>query len=223
MPLRLPMRVLAGCLLGSAATTAMTEPQPPGAGIYTCIDAKGRRLTSDRPILECIDREQKELSSTGTVRRTLGPSLTASERAELEERERKAAEERQRQVDTKRVQRALVARYPNQAAHDAERESALKTLQDTIAAGNRRLADLQEQHRKLLGETEFYRSPAQWPPALKRQIEENQQQIAGQQRFLAAQEEEKSRINSSFDEELARLRQLWAQPAASTASTPVRR
>ena len=28
--------------------------------IYSCIDAKGRRLTSDRPIMECLDREQTQ-------------------------------------------------------------------------------------------------------------------------------------------------------------------
>ncbi|WP_432214584.1 DUF4124 domain-containing protein, partial [Salmonella enterica] len=36
-------------------------------GIYTCVDAKGRKLTADRPILDCIDREQKELNASGQV------------------------------------------------------------------------------------------------------------------------------------------------------------
>ena len=57
---------------------------------------KGRRLTSDRPILECIDREQKELTSSGTVKRTLKPSLTVEEQARAEEQERRQAEERLR-------------------------------------------------------------------------------------------------------------------------------
>ncbi|HET7868163.1 MAG TPA: DUF4124 domain-containing protein, partial [Burkholderiaceae bacterium] len=30
-----------------------------GSGIYSCTDARGRRLTSDRPIIECLDREQR--------------------------------------------------------------------------------------------------------------------------------------------------------------------
>ena len=32
-------------------------------GIYTCTDAKGRKLTSDRPIPECHDREQRVLKT----------------------------------------------------------------------------------------------------------------------------------------------------------------
>ncbi len=38
------------------------------AGIYTCIDAKGRRLTSDRPIPECLDRAQDLRNKDGSVR-----------------------------------------------------------------------------------------------------------------------------------------------------------
>ena len=67
----------------------------------------------------------------------------------------------------------------------------------------------------LVTETEFYKDPAQWPARLKRQFDENAQQVAAQQRFIAAQEQEKARINARFDEELARLRGLWAQRSAA--------
>lgn len=197
-------------------------------GIYTCVDAKGRRLTSDRPIAECNDREQKELNPTGTVRRTVPPTLTAAERAEREEQEKKAAEERQRLADEKRQQRALLARYPRQALHDAERANALKQVEDTIAAGQRRLAELQQQRARMLQEGEFFKAREAWPLKLKRQFEDNEQQIAAQKRMIAGQDEERARISARFDDELARLKLLWAQatPAASTAasaSQPVKR
>jgi hypothetical protein len=206
------------CLL-AAAGSALAQPR----SIYTCTDAKGRRLTADRPIAECMDREQKELTPSGTVRRTLGPALTATERAALEERERKEAEERQRQADEKRVRKALLTRYPDQAAHDAERAKALQAAQNVISAGERRVAELQQERRKLNEETEFYKDPAKWPPKLRRQIEDSDQQIAAQQRFVAAQREEKKRIDTQFDEELARLKELWAQqprPTSAAASSP---
>jgi hypothetical protein len=55
-------------------------------------------------------------------------------------------------------------------------------------------------------------------------VQDNEQHLASQQRFLAAQEEEKARINTRFDEELARLKALWAQRSAAAAGTapPVR-
>ena len=63
-------------------------------GIYTCVDAKGRKITSDRPIAECMDRAQQEISPTGTVRRVLLPPPTKQERAALEEKEKKDTEDR---------------------------------------------------------------------------------------------------------------------------------
>jgi hypothetical protein len=212
-----PLRDLfLGTLLTAAAATAWSQ----GAGIYTCVDAKGRKLTSDRPIHECIDREQRELSGSGTVRRTLPPTPTAHEKALIEERERKAADEKQRLTDERRAARALVGRYPNRASHDAERVKALRAQQEVIITGQKRIEELNEQRKLLAVETEFYKDPGQWPSMLKRQFDENAQQLASQQRFIASQEEEKARINARYDEELARLRPLWAQRSAATVQAP---
>ncbi|WP_374668973.1 DUF4124 domain-containing protein [Ramlibacter sp.] len=217
--------IAATLVLGTGAAGAWAQK-----GIYTCVDSQGRRLTSDRPIQECIDREQKELSGSGTVRRTLGPSLTATERAALEEKQRAEIEERKRAAEDKRRDRALIARYPNQAAHDLERQKALASLGEVIKAANRRLADLYEQRRKLMVETEFYaKDPSKMPLKLKRELDENDKLIQGQQNFIANQEEEKKRANQRFDEELKKLKVLWAPPplaapapapAATTAATP---
>lgn len=185
------------------------------AGIYTCVDARGRRLTSDRPIVECLDRQQKELGADGTVKRVLGPSLTAEERAAQEAKARKEAEEKQRAADEKRRERVLLARYPDRATHDRERQRALDAVEDVIATGHKRNAELEAQRKKLIAETEFFKAdPAKTPAKLKRQLEENDQHLAAQNRFLQAQEEEKRRINARFDEELAQLKQLWSPAAA---------
>jgi len=48
-------------------------------GIFTCVDAKGRKITADRPILDCMDRDQQELSRFGTVIRKVSATLTAKE------------------------------------------------------------------------------------------------------------------------------------------------
>ena len=37
------------------------------APIYSCIDAHGKRITSDRPIPECAAREQRVLNADGSV------------------------------------------------------------------------------------------------------------------------------------------------------------
>lgn len=204
--------------LGLAAWSCLAWSQ---AGIFTCVDSKGRRLTADRPIAECTDREQKELSSTGIVRRTLPPTPTAQEQAIFEEKARKAAEEANRAAEEKRRDRALLARYPNQTVHDKERNIALQVVDDVIVTANKRVQELTAQHQTLVTETDAYKGDvAKIPVRLKRLIEENELQQAAQKRFLAEQAAEKQRINARFDQELARLRSLWALqmvPAAPAA------
>lgn len=214
--------LLAGCALPAAA-------QP---GIYSCIDAQGRTLTADRPIAACSDREQKELNPSGSVRRTVPPTLTARERALAEETARQAREDKARLAEERKRNHALVTRYPDQAAHDKERSAALSVADDVVATAQNRIAALTKDRRKLDAEMEFYRKdPSKVPARLKRQIEENAQHTGAQQRFIAGQEGEKQRINARFDEELSKLRQLWAEGrtpaqapvAAASAAKPANR
>jgi hypothetical protein len=192
---------------------------PSGAeGIYTCVDAKGHRLTSDRPIIDCIDREQQVLSPQGQVMRKIGPSLTAGERAAEEEKARRAAEERNRLAEEKRRDRALLVRYPDRATHDKERAQAIASIDDVIATANRRIVELGDERRTLETELEFHKGDiAKAPASLKRKIDENEQNVAAQKRFIANQEEEKKRTNARFDEEVVRLKPLWAQAAPAAA------
>jgi hypothetical protein len=198
--------IAAGVLLGACL------PQVWAQAIFTCVDAKGRRLTADRPIQECIDREQRELNSSGTLKRKIGPTLTAEERATEEEKAKVAAEERNRQLEDKKRERALLMRYPNRVTHDAERVKALASVDDAIVAAKKGLGELIEQRKRQAVELEFYKNnPSKAPAVLKRQIEETDQHIAAQQRFIENQDSEKKRVNARFDEELITLRELWAK------------
>jgi hypothetical protein len=177
-------------------------------GIYTCVDSKGRRLTSDRPIVECLDREQQRLGKTGTVREVIPPSYTREERRAEEEKQARINEE-------KRRDRALLIRYPSQAVHDKERQEALVQIDEVINAVNKREAALVQQRKDIETEMEFYKAdPTKTPLWLRRKVEDNQKQMEVQKRFLADQIQEKQRINARFDEELVKLKQLWTAQAA---------
>ena len=188
-------------------------------GIYTCVDDKGRKLTSDRPILECIDRAQKELNPSGTVRRVLTPPPTARDRVALEEKEKLEADARSKAAEEKLRDRALLKRYPERAGHDKERATALELVEDAIKASAKRSDDLTARRKGIVTEMEFYKSsPGKAPPALKRRLDETDVNIAAQKRVLADQEAEKKRINQRFDTEVAKLKPQWDVAGASTAA-----
>lgn len=183
-----------------------------GAGIYTCVDAKGRRLTSDRLIVECLDREQHELNPSGTVRRVIPPSMTAEERARAEARQRADTEARARAAEERRKEQAMLSRYPNAEAHQRARVEALRQVQAVIEAVQLRKQELDKQRSDILAEMEFYqRDPSKAPEWLKQRQADNLQQIASQRSYLEDQQRELGRINQRFDEELAVLQRLWQE------------
>jgi len=205
------------CVALAAAAQAWAQQARPPQEVYTCIDKHGRRITSDRPIADCVDREQRVLDHTGTERRRIGPSLTEHERAAQEVQRRKQAEESARIAEERRRERALTARYPDEATHQAERNAALDQVEEVVVVAHKRVQSLKAERRRLDVELEFYRGDVTKAPVLlQRQIADNEQALADQQRFLATQELEKRRIHQRFDAELAQLRQLWAAQRASS-------
>lgn len=180
-------------------------------GIYSCVDGSGRKITADRPIAECSDRVQKKINPSGTVKGVLEPAMTADERAAREEKEKRAAALREREIEEKRRDRALLLRYPSPAMHDKERAVALGQIDEVIKAASKRSTELAEQRKAIAEDFEFYKSdPVKAPPSLKRRLEENDASLAVQKRFIAEQDAEKKRVNLRFDEELGKLKPLWA-------------
>jgi hypothetical protein len=198
-------------LMGGLAGTMQAQSAESIRGVYTCVDAKGRKLTADRPIPECTDREQKVLNPSGTVKAKIGPTLTADERAALDKNERKAAEEVGRAGDEKRRNRALLIRFPNKGMHDQERNEALAQIEAVAAAASTRMEELGRQRVAIDAEMEFYKKdPSKAPAYMRRQLEENIQSQTVQRNFIAEQETEARRVRVRFDDELVRLRVLWA-------------
>lgn len=220
----MPMHVQTMTAVACAALAAFLCSIAQAQGIYSCVDGAGRKITADRPIAECIDRSQREINPSGTVKRVVGPSLTAQEKAAQEQKDKAAAEVRAREAEEKRRDRALLLRYPNRAVHDKERAEALEQIEAVIKAASKRTTELAGQRKAIDADFEFYKSDRSKAPApLKRRLEENDSSVAVQKRFIADQDTEKKRVNMRFDEELVKLNQLWAMggaaPDAATASS----
>jgi hypothetical protein len=199
----------------TGAAGADNDANKAASGIYTCVDDRGRRLTSDRPIAECVGKEQRVLNRDGSQRGVVPPTLTAEERAEREARERDAAQARVAQADAVRRDRNLVARYPDEATHNKAREAALDTVRVAIKATELRLRDLAGERKPLSDEAEFYQGRP-LPPKLKTMIDANDAAVEAQRSAVSNQQAELARINSLYDAELDRLRRLWTgAPAGS--------
>ena len=207
-------RALAGAAVALFAGAAWP------AGIYTCVDSTGKKLTSDRPIAECSSREQRVLNPDGSTRHVLPPTLTAEERAEQEARERQAAAERIQQQDIIRRDRNLMLRFPNEAAHDKARAAALDDVRAAVQLSEKRIAVLAADRKPLMDEAEFYVGKP-LPHKLRQQLDANDAATEAQRALIQNQQAEIVRITALFDAELARLKKLWAgAPAGSMGVLP---
>ncbi len=199
---------------------AQQSPAAAASGIYSCTDAQGRRITADRPIAECANREQYLLNKDGSLRTVVPPTMTADERAENEARERAAAEARAAQADAVRRDRNLMARYPTEASHNRGREAALDTVRLAMKASEIRLRELAAERKPLTDEAEFYKGRP-LPAKLRAALDANDTALEAQRSAMSNQQAELERINKLYDAELARLRRLWAgAPAGSLGPLP---
>lgn len=210
----LAMAALAVTAAVGAGGDARAAANPGGAAtgngsIYSCVDGSGKRLTSDRPIPECLDREQRVLNKDGSQKQTVPPRMNAEERAAAEERQRQKALAEAAQKDAVRRDRNLMLRFPNEGVHNKAREAALDDLRRGIEASEKHLRELQEDRKPLITETEFYKGK-RLPYKLKSKLEANDAQQQAQQDIISQQKAEITRVNAIYDAELARLKRLWA-------------
>lgn len=204
--LGLPMALTLGA---SLCAPVMAQQRTGTEQIYTCIDSKGRKLTSDRPMIECLDREHRVLNRDGSTKTVLPPSMTAEERAVLEEAQRRKRVEEEQRKETVRHDRNLLARFPNRPAHDKARAGALDNLMASIRLSEKRLEQLRKDLKPLNDEAEFY-SGKDMPARLRAQFDYVQVATEAQNTLLQNQQAEVGRINARYDDELARLEKLWA-------------
>jgi hypothetical protein len=202
---------LAACSMAAAWAQSPNEPRY----IFQCTNAQGRKLTSDRMIGECLDREQRVFSQSGTLVRVVPPSLTADERAAMDARRERERALQDAQAEHHRRDRQLMLRFANEKSHLRAREQALEPVETAARTINKRLELLAEDRVPLDKEAEFYVGKT-LPVKLKRQYDTIEATEAGLQTALDAQADEVARINEMYDIELERLKKLWAGAAPGT-------
>lgn len=218
--------LLVGSLASACAALAANAPAPKqgdtAAPIYTCIDSQGRRLSSDRPIPECLSQEQKLLRRDGSSKAVVPPLLSPEEKAKQDAARQKAEQARLARDAEARRDRTLLSRYPDRAHHEDARAKAQEPVTRQIELARQRLAELETESQALAAEREALQGKP-LPQALKARMASNEGSIEAQQTILRTQQAERERLTEQFDAELGRLKVLWsAAPTrpASGATTP---
>jgi hypothetical protein len=209
------------CALPPLQTARAAEPTSPR--IFQCVLADGRKVTSDKPIAECMNagKPQRELNKDGSEKAIVEAPLTEDEKAERDRiRRQREAERTAYEIEVRR-DRDLLKRFPNEAAHGKAREKALDDVATSVRNSEARIKLLLEERKPLQNEAEFYVGKT-LPHKVKLGLDANDAALEAQRSLVQNQQTEMVRINSLYDAELARLKKLWAGAMPGTLGpTPI--
>lgn len=205
---------LARTALVLALTTAMA-PSLFAQTIKKCVDDKGITHYGDPLPPQCAKSEVKEITSQGTVRKTIDRPLTAEEIKARQEDELRNKDARRKEEEQNRRDRALLATYGSEKEFDVSRDRGLATIDARINTSRTQLKDLEDQKKKLAGEMEFYESGKskstkgkEVPAALADRVARNKKDIQNINTSIVRLEEEKKLITEQFEADKQRWREL---------------
>lgn len=189
--------LVVGCVLITAASRTRAA-EPARAKILMCKDAAGKPIITDPSDPRCYKAPPNE-----------------SERAAAEEARRKQVELYNACKAEQRSLQSLLSRYPDKDKHDLARRTALAQVELSMAASQKRMAQLLVDRKRLLDDAEFYPN-GNLPAKLRRDIDANSALIAAQAQAIDSQKDEAAQKNAFYDEELVKLRKLWVPRQSET-------
>lgn len=202
----MPERFLSRSLPGSAAVLVcgLLLAQPAMARI-TCCDVDGKRFCGDPTPPQCLNKAKKVFDRG--VAKEIDAPLTAEQRAAREAEETRKKEEERKAAEQERRDRALMASYSSAKEIDAARKRAITEIRRNADQAQNRLDAAQKKQKKLEQEKEFYQKKP-LPAALQAQIEDNEAEIAAQEKALQDKDADIAAANARFDADKERYQRL---------------
>ena len=182
--------------------------------IYTCKDASGKTITSDRPLPECQGREGRVLSGQGTTVKRIEAPLTPEQIAAREAAERKKHAEEERRREQLRKDKALLNTYASLDDIESKRQRALSQVEREAREAERRISLLERQASENRSEADFYKKKA-IPSDLKRRLDENEAALKAEKNLFGQKKDEVAQVNIKFDEDKKRYLDLIGAASAS--------
>lgn len=179
------------------------------AEIYTCKDAAGHLLTSDRPIPECANRSMFVRKTLGQNPREIPAPLTPEERRKADEEQEKQKSEMLLEEQQKREDQHLLANYKSESDIELARQRSLEFVKEKIRAGNDQIKAIAVMQAEFQSEQQRNaKKSTEQNVDLQRRSGQLSLASKNAQSTVAEYEAERTRINTQFDEILKRYREI---------------
>ena len=186
------MKCLISIALLVAASGAWADDIPT---FYRC-----GNVLSERPMPACAD------------------AVMCEQRLEVERAKKAAEKERAAQYELSR----WLAKYPNPAAIERERQESLQQLRRSFAKNAARIAALEQERRGLSGACAFNDCDKAGRERLRQAIYENEAMLSVRRQMASSAPREFKRIDEQCDRTLAWMKELWKKAPIESlrAGTP---
>ena len=201
---RLPLRSTGFLLLGLGLAL-------PAVARITCCDVEGKRTCGDPPPQQCVNKA-KTVFTGGTAKEVEAPLTEEQKTAREAEKARKVEEEKQAAEQARR-DRALTGSYSSEKEIDQALERSIANIEKNASQAKSRLETAQKKQPELTKEKEFYLKKPM-PAQLKRQVEENEKEIAAQEATLKQKDADIEALKLRFGEDKKRYQQLMGKAPA---------
>lgn len=182
----------------------------PGAfAVYKCVDEKGVTRIGETPPDECNNVPMQEVSRSGTVLRTIAPSLTAEQvkaQQDAAERAKQAAKEA---AEQQRKDLALVNTYSSEHEIDMTRDRNIEPITGRVRVANERIEAVDKRIKEIEEEMEFYKAgkssgkdkakPKDAPEQLKDNLSRAKAEKVALEKSLVSYDKEIAGIRAKYD------------------------
>lgn len=195
-------------LLFVALFASATFSLPASAKLYKWVDDKGTTHYGEVIPPEYAGKDRAELNKSGRVVNTK-ESLSREERQAKKQADETAREEEDAALEARRHDKALLNTYSNTAEIDLARNRNLQQVDARILSAASQIKMVNESllHMKNDAETRT-KAGRKVPVSLQDDIEETQTRLNKLQQDLEKTKEEKTSLESRYDHEKARYKEL---------------
>jgi hypothetical protein len=197
---------------------AMALAAAPGrATTYKWVDEKGTVHYTDKIPPEAVNKGSTVLDKQARPLKKIDPALTPEQlRARETEEEQKRANAKQ-QEETARRDRALISSYTTEAEIDLARTRSLTTIDSQLESA-RAYASQLTRRREDLDKRKAALGDKPLPPALERELEGTDSELAKQAKLIGQKERERAAVLARYESDKARWRELKAITDANAAA-----
>ena len=186
-------------ILGLVAALAFA---PSALAVFKCVDEKGVTRIGETPPDECANVPMQEVSRSGTVLRTIAPSLTPAQVEAARAAEEKKKLENKAFAEQARKDEALLNTYASEREIDMTRDRNIEPVNSRIKIAKERIVAIDKRIQQIQDEMEFYK-------AGKSKAGKTRETPEGLVHDLDRAKKEKATIEKSlgdYDKEIAGLR-----------------